>query len=74
MDIEVSQKMTLKIGTNSFEITTVDAEKLYNQLGVALGKQNHFQLQFPSGVRGPTIGPAYANCGDNVALLSKGTK
>ena len=74
MQIELSQKMTLKIGSTDYEITMQDAEKLYNQLGIALNKQTNFQLSYPNGVRGPTFGPAYANCGDNVALLSKGNQ
>lgn len=74
MDIQVSQKMTLKIGEHTFEITTQEAEKLYSELFSILGKHNQFQLTYPSGVRGPTFGPAYANCGDNVALLSKGNQ
>lgn len=51
MDIEVSQKMTLKLGDEVFEITTAEAEKLYSQLFNILGKHNQFQLSYPSGVR-----------------------
>ena len=51
MDIEVSQKMTLKIGDEVLEITTAEAEKLYSQLYSILGKHNQFQLSYPSGVR-----------------------
>lgn len=70
MDIQVSQKMTLKIGEHTFEITTQEAEKLYSELFSILGKHNQFQLTYPSGVRGPTLGPAYATTnGENIALL-----
>jgi hypothetical protein len=55
MDIQVSQKMTLKIGEHTFEITTQEAEKLYSELFSILGKHNQFQLTYPSGVRGPTL-------------------
>lgn len=34
-----------------------DANKLYEQLGVALNKQTNFQLSYPSGTRQPTFGP-----------------
>jgi hypothetical protein len=51
MDIEVSQKMTLKLGDEVFEITVEEAEKLYGQLYSILGKHNQFQLSYPSGIR-----------------------
>lgn len=51
MHIELSQKMTLKLGDEVFEITTAEAEKLYSQLFSILGKHNQFQLSYPSGVR-----------------------
>jgi hypothetical protein len=51
MDIEVSQKMTLKLGEEVFEITSAEAEKLYSQLFNVLGKHNQFQLSYPTGVR-----------------------
>lgn len=68
MDIQVSQKMTLKIGDHTFEITTEEAETLYGLLYNALGKWNQFQLSYPSGVR--QYGPAYATTnGDKISLV-----
>lgn len=51
MQIELSQKMTLKMGSTDYEITMQDAEKLYNQLGIALNKQTNFQLSYPNNTR-----------------------
>ena len=61
MNIELNQKMTLTIGSTDYEITMQDAEKLYNQLGIALNKQTAFQLTYPNGVRQPAFGPVTAN-------------
>jgi hypothetical protein len=73
MDIQVSQKLTLQIGDEVFEITTQDAERLYSQLFNLLGKHNQFQLSYPSGVRqfDPSIKYGGQN---NVALLAKGNE
>lgn len=74
MDIQVSQKLTLKVGDKTFDITTQDAEKLYSQLFNLLGKHNQFQLSYPSGVRqfDPSITCGVAT--NNVALLAKGNE
>lgn len=73
MDIQVSQKLTLKVGDKTFDITTQDAENLYSQLFNLLGKHNQFQLSYPSGVRqfDPSIKYGGQN---NVALLAKGNE
>lgn len=73
MDIQVSQKLTLQIGDEVFEITTQDAEKLYSQLFNLLGKHNQFQLSYPSGMRqfDPSLQYGAAT---NVALLAKGNE
>jgi len=61
-NIEINQRITLKIGSTDYEITREAAELLYTKLGVMLNKQSEFQLQYPSGFRQPTLGPitAYA--------------
>ncbi len=56
-NIELNQRITLKIGSTDYEITREAAEALYTKLGVLLNKQTNFQLSYPSGVRNPTLGP-----------------
>lgn len=57
-NIELNQRITLKIGSTDYEITREAAELLYTKLGVMLNKQTDFQLSYPNGVRGPTtFGP-----------------
>jgi 2',3'-cyclic-nucleotide 2'-phosphodiesterase (5'-nucleotidase family) len=73
MDIQVSQKLTLQIGDEVFEITTQDAEKLYSQLFNLLGKHNQFQLSYPSGMRQFDPSMTYG-VATNVALLAKGNE
>jgi hypothetical protein len=57
-NIELNQRITLKIGSTDYEITREAAELLYTKLGVMLNKQTDFQLSYPNGVRGPTLGPS----------------
>ena len=57
-NIELNQRITLKIGSTDYEITREAAELLYTKLGVLLNKQTNFQLSYPNGVRSPTLGPA----------------
>lgn len=59
MKIELNQKMTLTIGSTDYEITMEDANKLYEQLGIALNKQTNFQLSYPNGVRNPYPATTY---------------
>jgi hypothetical protein len=73
MKIELNQKMTLTIGSTDYEITVEDANKLYEQLGVALNKQTNFQLSYPNGVR-QWGNNQWVNTNSNVALLAKGNK
>lgn len=56
-NIELNQRITLKIGSTDYEITRDAAEELYTKLGVLLNKQTNFQLSYPSGVRNQTLGP-----------------
>lgn len=72
MKIELNQKMTLTIGSTDYEITMEDANKLYEQLGIALNKQTNFQLSYPNGVRQWGTNQ-WVNTNSNVALL-KGNK
>lgn len=50
-NIELSHRITLKIGSTDYEITREAAELLYNKLGVLLNKQTNFQLSYPNDVR-----------------------
>lgn len=51
-NIELNHRITLKIGSTDYEITREAAEALYTKLGVLLGKQTNFQLQYPPNTRG----------------------
>lgn len=52
-NIELTHRITLKVGSTDYEITREAAEKLYTKLGVLLNKQTDFQLSYPNGVRNP---------------------
>lgn len=69
MNIQVSQKLTLKVNDQVFEITTQDAESLYSQLFNLLGKHNQFQLSYPSGVRQFDPSMKFGVATNNVAVL-----
>lgn len=74
MNIQVSQKLTLKVGDKEFEITTNDAENLYSQLFNLLGKHNQFNLTYPSGVRQGFDPSLKFGVATNTALLAKGNE
>lgn len=50
-NIELNQRITLKIGSTDYEITRDAAEELYTKLGIMLNKQTNFELVFPNGSR-----------------------
>lgn len=50
-NIDLYQKITLKIGSTDYEITREAAEALYTKLGVLLNKQTNFQLSYPNNTR-----------------------
>lgn len=50
-NIELNQRITLKIGSTDYEITREAAELLYTKLGVLLNKQSNFQLTYPNNTR-----------------------
>jgi hypothetical protein len=72
-NIELNQRITLKIGSTDYEITRETAELLYTKLGVMLNKQTNFELSYPSGQRHFDPSMTYGVATNSVAL-AKGNK